>query len=94
MRLSRGLYLFYQKLIIPSAILSMLLSFFSMKPDDICAGIGISFIFLTPTFHYFTYEVNNPKEYYSYHNMGLSKPILWASTAILSLIIGLIMIII
>lgn len=93
MRIVYGLYFFYQKLIIPSITLSLVLSYFSMERSNFYAGAGISFIFLTPTFHYFTYEIKNPNEYYFYYNLGLSKLILWTSTMILSTIIGLILII-
>jgi hypothetical protein len=92
MRILYGLCFFYQKLIIPSLVVSIVLSFFMMKLIDLYAGIGISFSFLTPIFHYLTYEIRNPNEYYFYYNLGLSKLILWINTIIISLIIGLLFI--
>ena len=94
MRLIRGLWFFYQKLIVPSLALAILLSLFTMEFIEIHTGIGIAFIFLTPIFHYATYEVNRPNEYYFYYNLGLSKAVLWANTIITSSIIGFILIII
>lgn len=89
MRILYGLCFFYQKLIVPSLVISFVLSFFMMKRVDLYAGIGISFIFLTPVFHYFIYEIRNPNEYYFYYNLGLSKLLLWTNTIIISLIVGL-----
>lgn len=89
MRILHGLCFFYQKLIAPSLALSILLSFFMMEHISLCKGIGISFIFLTPTFHYFIYEIRNSNEYYFYYNLGLSKILLWASTIVISIIVGL-----
>ena len=94
MRTIQGLIFFYQKLIVPSLMLSIFFSYFFLESNDIYAGIGISFIFLTPMFHYLIYDVKNPNEYYFYHNLGLSKLLLWVSTIIISLIIGLILFII
>ncbi|MNK04923.1 hypothetical protein D3C87_227960 [compost metagenome] len=92
MRILYGLCFFYQKLIIPSLVISIVLSFLMMKVIDLYVGIGISFIFLTPVFHYLIYEIRNPNEYYFYHNLGLNKLVLWTNTLIISLIVGLLFI--
>lgn len=92
MRIVHGLYFFYQKLIIPSLVLSIVLSYFTMERSNFYVGTGISFVFLTPTFHYFTYEIKNPNEYYFYHNLGLSKLVLWTNTIIISIFFGLILV--
>lgn len=92
MRILYGLCFFYQKLIIPSLVISIVLAFLMMKLIDLYVGIGISFIFLTPFFHYLTYEIRNPNEYYFYHNLGLNKLVLWINTLIVSLIVGLLFI--
>jgi hypothetical protein len=94
MRIIIGSWLFYRKLIVPSLVLSVFLSFLQLGFMDIYAGIGISYIILVPFFHFFTYEVTHPEEYYFYYNLGLSKVVLWMNTIITSLIIGLILIII
>jgi len=86
----KGLYFFYIKLLIPSIVLSFALSWFYMN-GRLFAGTGISFIFLTPAFHYFTYEINSPNEYYFYHNLGLSKLNLWLTTVFISTRIGFIL---
>ncbi|AMP98880.1 hypothetical protein AY601_1974 [Pedobacter cryoconitis] len=88
MRMIKGLWIFYKKLIIPSLALSILLALFGASIVRISIGIGISYIIFTPVVHYFTYEVNNINEYYFYHNLGLSKLFLWVNTVITSLIIG------
>jgi len=90
MRTIRALYYFYLKLLIPSIILSFALSYFCMN-GRLYAGTGISFIFLTPAFHYFTYEIQSPNEYYFYHNLGLSKLNLWLATVFISISIGFIL---
>lgn len=51
---------------------------------------GISYMLVTPMFHYYIYEIRNPNEYYFYYNMGINKLVLWVSTLIFSLLIGLI----
>lgn len=91
MRILKGLWFFYQKLIIPSLVLSILLSLLIMKLPDFFIGIGISFIFFTPTIHFFIYEVNNPNEYYFYYNLGLSRLNLWLITIVISIISGVIL---
>lgn len=88
MRIISGLYFFYQKLVIPSLFISFTLSYFAMGYMNFYAGVGISFIFITPTLHYFIYEVRTPNEYYFYYNLGLSKFTLWLTTISFSLIIG------
>ncbi|WP_158800324.1 hypothetical protein [Pedobacter sp. L105] len=93
-RIVHGLWFFYQKLIVPSLALAIFISFFTMKIVELHAGIGISFIFLAPVFHYATYEVKHPNEYYFYYNLGLSKAVLWVNTIITSIVIGFILIII
>jgi len=88
MRMIKGLWIFYKKLIIPSLALSILLALFGMSLLRLSTGIGISYIIFTPVVHYFTYEVNNINEYYFYHNLGLSKLFLWVNTVVTSLIVG------
>ncbi len=90
MRLLSCFWLFYQKLIIPSLFLSMMLSIIVVGYADFLKGTGISFIFLTPAFHYLTYDIKNPNEYYFYYNVGLSKLTLWLVTPLTSIAIGLI----
>lgn len=89
MRFLRGFWAFYQKLIIPSLVLSAVLSALALPCADFYKGTGFSYIFLAPAFHYFTYDLKNPNEYYFYYNLGLSKVALRVSTLVFSLIIGL-----
>ena len=92
MRIVYGLWFFYQKLIIPSLVVSIALSYLMAGTSHLLIGIGIVYIFFTPTFHYLTYELNNSNEYYFYYNMGLSKLSLWMSTLVISTLIGLLFI--
>ena len=93
MRELTGVWFFYQKLMIPSIAISLFLSFFQMPFTDLNVGIGISYMFVTPVFHYFTYEIKNPNEYYFYFNLGLSKIFLWSCTLLISGFLGFIVII-
>lgn len=91
MRTLKAILIFYQKLIIPTLILSGLLGFIGLgiTGEFSLKTIGVSYIFLGLLFHYFIYEVRNNNEYYFYYNMGLSRLSLWIITLFLSLIIGL-----
>lgn len=88
MRILLGLVFFLQKIIISSILFSTLLSAVVLPFQGLFKGIGIAFIFLTPFFHYFLYEVRTPNEYYFYYNLGLSKGFLWGCTIGLSISVG------
>lgn len=82
---------FYKKLIIPTLGSSLAITFFSLVYEYSFTEIfGLSYIFMAVLFHFFTYEVTYPNEYYFYYNLGLSKIILYATTFIISFIIGII----
>jgi len=89
MRITNGLWVFYKKLIIPSSALSVCLGLMMGTGMKIISMAGFSYIFLTPFFHLMIYDLTNPKEYYFYHNLGLSKLMLWVATIASSLIAGL-----
>ncbi|MES2652096.1 MAG: hypothetical protein V4663_10165 [Bacteroidota bacterium] len=88
------LWIFYKKLILPSLAVSILLAFFFFGAVKILSGIGIAYIFLTPVFHYLLYDLTDANQYYFYYNLGISKLLLWISSIIASLIIGLILMLI
>jgi hypothetical protein len=88
MRTFKGLWIFYRKLMYPSAALSICLGLLAMKGMAVVGASFFAYVFLAPMFHYFTYEVNNPNEYYFYYNLGLSKVNLWINTIAWSSIIG------
>jgi len=92
-RIIDSIWRFYIKLILPSLSMSVALTFiFYLMNSPISIQLfAVFYIILTPTFHFFIYEVRNPNEYYFYYNMGISKLVLWLSTIILSLLIGLIL---
>ncbi len=96
MRIIKAILIFYQKLILPTLVLSGLLGLigFAIAGEFSLKTIGISYIFLGLLFHYFIYEIRNSNEYYFYYNLGLSRLSLWIITFVLSLVIGLIFIII
>lgn len=84
MRILSGIWFFYQKLIIPSFFISLVLALFAPKYLGFYTAFGVAYIFLTPLIHYLTYDIRKPEEYYFYHNLGLSKAVLWATTIICS----------
>lgn len=92
MRIVKVLLIFYQKLIIPSLVLSAVIGFVGwvITGEFSFRTVGSSYIILGLLFHYFIYEIRNSNEYYFYYNFGLSKLTLWIASAVLSSIIGLI----
>ncbi len=90
MNIVSPLWLFYKKLITPSLAVSILIAVILGGVTNFFLAFGIAYILFVPLFHFAIYELNNPKEYYFYYNLGLSKSILWAFTVILSLVVGLI----
>jgi hypothetical protein len=94
MRIINAIWLFYKKLIISSlsfSIIIALLGGFLLETGLLLKGIGLAYIFIAPLFHFFIYELRNENEYYFYYNLGLSKIVLWISTVLISLSIGLIL---
>ena len=69
-----GFLAFYKRIIIPTFVLALLLFVILRKP---LAG---AFVLGGVLFHFYIYEIMYPKEYYFYHNLGLSKWLLWAAT--------------
>ncbi len=94
MNIFTALWIFYKKLILPSLVVSILLAIIFFNPIKIFTGIGIAYIFLTPAFHYLLYDLTNANQYYFYHNMGISKIILWVTSISTSFIIGIILMLI
>lgn len=90
----KAILIFYQKLIIPTLILSGLLGFAGLGINGAfsLASVGVSYIFTGPLFHFFIYEIRNYNEYYFYYNLGLSRISLWVITIILNFVIGFIFI--
>jgi hypothetical protein len=93
MRIIVSIWMFYRKLILPVLSMSVAINFLVkiLMGSFSFELLGMSYIILAPMFHYFIYEIRNPNEYYFYYNMGITKPVLWLSTVILSLFIGLIL---
>jgi hypothetical protein len=90
MRTIKGLWYFYQKLIVPSLGISVLLALFSQGYVPLHFGICFSYAVLSPLMHVYSYEINTPDEYYFYYNLGLNKITLWANTVGISILILLI----
>ena len=97
MRIVKGVWLFYRKLILTAIITSIAFAFLVALltgSNFSLSFVGIAYIFFTPLYHYFIYEVRNVNEYYFYHNIGLSRLSLWISTLAISIVIGLIFLIV
>lgn len=89
MRILTGLCFFYQKIIIPSLIFSVILPLLFQQYTGFFTGAGISFMILLPTMHYLTYEIRKSGEYFFYYNLGLSKLMLWITTISSGAILGI-----
>ena len=94
MRLVRSVWVFYQKLIAPTLLLSLLFGLIGLglTGEFLLETVGIPYILLGSLFHYFIYEMINSQEYYFYYNMGLSRRMLWLTTIILNLTVGMVLI--
>lgn len=60
MRIVNSLWIFYRKLIIPSFIICLAIEIIEggiMGSSFSIASIGLSYIFLTPFFHFLIYEL-------------------------------------
>jgi hypothetical protein len=93
MRIFLSVMLFYKKIAIPAFILSMLLGIlaYAISGEISFLPVAVSYVLLAVLFHYFIYEVMNPRQYYFYYNLGLSKFHLWVANLLLSLFFGLIL---
>lgn len=89
MRILTGLCFFYQKIILPSVVFSVILPLMFQNYVDFFTGTGISFMILLPTMQYLTYEIRKPGEYFFYYNLGLSKMILWITTISIGAVSGI-----
>ncbi|SFH02213.1 hypothetical protein SAMN04489864_104145 [Pedobacter insulae] len=94
MNILAALWVFYKKLIFPSFAISVLLALFFIDSSKFLSGVGIAYVFLTPSLHFLFYDLSRPKEYYFYHNLGLSKTTLYLNSILISLIIGIILLLI
>lgn len=56
-----GVWIFYNKLIIPSISLSIVVALISGAGADLfLKSVGVVYIIITPGIHYATYELKNP----------------------------------
>ncbi len=81
---------FYKKLVVPIAVLSILLGVIvgASTGQFTAKSIKLMYIVFTPFVLFFVYEVRSPNEYYFYYNLGLSKRQLWGSAMLISVIVG------
>ena len=72
--------------------ISIVLGFIGMglNSKPVYLNAGMSYLLVLPMMHFFTYEIQNPNEYYFYFNLGLSKVFLWSVTALQAIIVLLI----
>jgi hypothetical protein len=82
---------FQQKLILPTFCVALgigIAGYFMIWSTPLVKGTGFGYILAGPLTHYFIYESRNENEYYFYFNIGLTKMMLYASTVILNLMFG------
>lgn len=84
-------WLFYPKLIFPSAAVAALLAYTQGDKRFVLGLAGMSFLIATPLLHYFIYELSNPNVYYFYYNMGWTRLSLWIVTISISTLVGFIL---
>jgi hypothetical protein len=96
MRILQSLLIFYQRLIIPSLAISIAMGILGwLLTAEFSMGlIGTAYILTSLLFQYFIYEIRSSREYYYYFNLGLSKPVLWISTLVISSVIVIFVLII
>ena len=86
-----SLWIFYRRIIFLSMFMSLIISLsgyffqrtFSLKAICIC------WVILCPLVHYFIYDLLKPEEYIFYHNLGLTRHVLWYVTIISSFLLTL-----
>jgi hypothetical protein len=82
---------FQKKLILPTFCVALgigIAGYFMVWSTPLVQGTGYGYILAGPLTHYFIYEVRNENEYYFYFNLGLNKIMLYGSTVMLNLILG------
>lgn len=87
---------FQQKLILPTFCVALAIGiagYFMAWSIPVVQGTGFGYFLAGPLTHYFIYELRNENEYYFYFNLGLNKIILYASTVILNLILGVLILV-
>lgn len=83
MRILINLLIFQKRIFFKAYILSLIVGFFmGAKP----ILIGVYLFFVAPFIHYSVYDLMDKKQYYYYHNLGLSKMALWASTLFICIV--------
>ncbi len=85
MRMIISFWLFYRKLLVPTAVLSMIPGLIStLTTADFLKAMGFAFLPFALLMHFFIYEIRFTKEYYFYYNMGLGKISLWVVNLLFS----------
>jgi hypothetical protein len=80
---------FYKKILLPCISFAVIAGLFVASFDRIYTFrvIGVSYLFLSPFFHFMFYEFRKGNEYVFYHNLGFSKLGLWVSSVSVSFLI-------
>lgn len=81
----KSLAYFQSSIVVPSLILSGVLSIFGGS-GLLLRNTLFSYFLIAPLFHYFIYEVMKKNIYMLYANLGLSRWFLWRSTIIIGLV--------
>jgi len=90
MNVIKAIAIFYQKLIIPTLVFSIIINLFGVLVVGSFSFkmLGISYVLLGLLFQFFIYEVGYPEEYYFYFNLGLNRYALWFSNLFIGITIG------
>jgi len=77
----RHIFLFQRKFLLPAVVISLFLGAVGASANDesVITNAGLSYLLVLPLFQFFVYELRYPNEYYFYHNLGISKVMLWAA---------------
>jgi hypothetical protein len=85
----KAIWYFNRKISIPSLLVSIPLGFLGSTSYYSIQMIGVSFLFISPLFQFFIYDLGRPQEYIFYMNVGLSRIELWASTLCSGLLVAI-----
>ncbi|HZJ74656.1 MAG TPA: hypothetical protein VFC87_07620 [Perlabentimonas sp.] len=90
MRKTKSVLVFYNKLLVPSVAIVIVIWFmgFLFSGKFSFRTIGLGYILVALLFHYFIYEIRSSNEYNFYRNIGISRLALWIATLAISVFIG------
>lgn len=88
MQTLKTLLVFQRKIFFPTLVIACLIGVLASQAESsFFTGTGLGYLFCAPLVHYTVYDIRRGNEYYFYYNLGLGKPTLWISTAVVGLLI-------